>query len=76
MLSEPAAVGLLLETAEISATSCTATQMAAARKITKLAGYLPLYVLCPSDNVTASRKSILRDLYTPFRRFRNSLALN
>ena len=45
LLSEPVAVELLLQTAEIDAASASTVQVAAAKTICKRAGYLPLCVI-------------------------------
>ena len=45
LLSEPVAVELLLQTAEINASSADNGQIAAAKTICKGAGYLPLCVV-------------------------------
>ena len=49
LLSEPVAVELLLQTAEVDATTANDDQVAAAKTICKGAGYLPLCVWfgCP-----------------------------
>ena len=44
LLSEPAAVELLLKTAEIDAAAANANQIAACKALSKGAGYLPLCV--------------------------------
>ena len=45
LLSEPVAVELLLQTAEIDAASADTAQLVAAKTICKGAGYLPLCVI-------------------------------